>query len=321
MDGKSRSVASRLATAFSAARRCRKSAPANRRVDRASRIARRALSKMTGGPPDGEVETVMSFQDGDWSQRLKAPARLRAFGRGLADLILPPLAHDSPEATAAAGLTAGAWSRVIFLEAPVCDGCGAAFEFDGGTFASERCAACLAAPYCFHRARAACVYDEASRGLILQFKHGDQQQFAGLFARWIARAASDLVAEADAVVPVPLHRWRLLARRFNQSAEIARPLARHARLDFLPDTLIRTQATASQGGKSMRGRRLNVKQAFAVTEAGRRRIKGRQILLIDDVLTTGATGQACAKALLDAGARGVDLAVVARVRTARELPM
>ncbi len=263
----------------------------------------------------------MGFQDGGWSDRWKAGPHLRAFGRGLADLILPPLAHDAPEATAAAGLSSDAWSKVIFLEAPVCDGCGAAFEFDGGDFASERCAACLASPYAFQRSRAACVYDEASRGLILKYKHGDQQQFSGLFARWIARAASDLIADADAVAPVPLHRIRLLSRRFNQAAEIARPLARHAGLDYLPDALIRIRATTSQGGKSMRGRRLNVKAAFAVTEAGRRRIKGRRILLIDDVLTTGATGEACARTLLDAGARAVDLAVIARVRSARELPM
>ncbi len=275
---------------------------------------------MIGGPLEGS-EGVMGFQDGGWSDRWKAGPRLRAIGRGIADLILPPLAHDAPEATAAAGLTSDAWSRVIFLEAPVCDGCGAAFEFDGGDFASERCAACIAVPYAFHRSRAACVYDEASRGLILKYKHGDQQQFSGLFARWIERAASDLIADADAVMPVPLHRMWLLSRRFNQAAEIARPLARHAGLDYLPDALIRTQATTSQGGKSMRGRRLNVKSAFGVTEAGRRRIKGRRILLIDDVLTTGATGEACARTLMDAGARAVDLAVIARVRTARELPM
>jgi len=244
---------------------------------------------------------------------------LHTFGRGLADLILPPVAHDSREATAAAGLSPDAWSRVVFLEAPVCDGCGAAFEFDGGDFASERCAACLAQPYGFARARAACVYDEASRGLILKYKHGDQQQFAGLFARWISRAAADLVAGADAVVPVPLHHMRLLARRFNQAAEIARPLAREAGLDYLPDALIRAERTATQGGKSARGRRLNVRKAFAVTETGRRRIKGRRILLVDDVLTTGATGEACARVLLEAGARAVDLAVIARVRTARQL--
>jgi len=244
---------------------------------------------------------------------------LRAFGRGVADLILPPVAHDSREATAAAGLSPDAWSRVVFLEAPVCDGCGAAFEFDGGDFASDRCAACLARPYAFARARAACVHDEASRGLILKYKHGDQQQFAGLFARWLGRAAADLIAEADAVIPVPLHRTRLLARRFNQVAEIARPLARHADLDYLADALVRVERTDTQGGKSARGRRINVRKAFAVTDAGRRRIKGRRILLVDDVLTTGATGEACARVLLDAGVRSVDLAVIARVRTARQL--
>jgi len=231
------------------------------------------------------------------------------------------MAHDSREAAAAAGLTPDAWSRIVFLEAPVCDGCGAAFEFDGGDFASERCAACLTRPHVFARARAACVYDEASRGLILRYKHGDQQQFAPLFARWIGRAAAELLAEADAVAPVPLHPFRLLSRRFNQAAEIARPLARAARIDYVPDALVRQAHTESQGGKSRRGRRLNVRKVFAVTEAGRRRIKSRRILLVDDVLTTGATGEACARALLDAGARAVDLAVIARVRNAREVIM
>ena len=118
------------------------------------------------------------MQDGGWSEALKgAGLRLRRLGRGVADLILPPMAHDSPAATASAGLTPGAWSRVVFLEAPVCDGCGAAFEADGGVFAADRCAACTAQPYAFGRARAACVYDENSRDLILRFKHGDQQQF------------------------------------------------------------------------------------------------------------------------------------------------
>ena len=244
----------------------------------------------------------------------------RALGPGVADLLLPPLAHDSPEAAASAGMTPRAWSRVAFLEDPVCDGCGAGFEMDGGPFAAARCAACLAQPYAFDRARAACVYDDASRGLILKFKHGDQQPFAPLFARWIARSAAPMLDQADAVVPVPLHRLRLLSRRFNQAAEIARPLARDAGLDYLPDALIRTTHTTTQGGKSARGRRLNVRKAFEVSEAGRRRIKGRRILLVDDVLTTGATAEACARALIEAGARAVDLAVVARVRTARQLP-
>jgi ComF family protein len=120
---------------------------------------------------------------------------------------------------------------------------------------------------------------------------------------------------------VPLHRFRLLSRRFNQAAEIARPLARDTGLDYLPDALIRTTHTTNQGGKSARGRRLNVRKAFAVSEAGRRQVRGRRILLVDDVLTTGATAEACARALIEAGARAVDLAVVARVRTARQLPV
>ena len=269
---------------------------------------------------------LMGSQDGGWRDRLKAGPRLvlprvRDLGRGLTDLILPPLTHDDGEISGAIGMSAGAWSRIVFLEAPVCDGCGAAFEADGGAFAADRCAACIAAPYTFARARAACVYDEASRGLILKFKHGDQQQFAGLFARWLSRAAADLLVDADAVVPVPLHRLRLLDRRFNQAAEMARPLARQARLDYLPDALVRARHTLSQGGRSARGRRLNVRAAFAVTESGRRRIRGRRILLVDDVLTTGATAEACSRALLAAGARAVDLAVVARVRNARELPI
>ena len=267
----------------------------------------------------------MGLQDGVWRDRLKAALPrigygARAVARGVTDLLLPSLAHDSPEVAGSPGLTAGAWSRVTFLEDPVCDGCGAGFEMDGGPFAAPRCAACLAQPYAFARARAACVYDEASRGLILKFKHGDHQPYAPLFARWIARSASPLLDEADALVPVPLHHLRLLSRRFNQAAEIARPLARDAGLDDLPDALIRTTHTTTQGGKSARGRRLNVRKAFAVSEAGRRRIRGRRILLVDDVLTTGATAEACARALIEAGARAVDLAVVARVRTARELP-
>lgn len=242
-------------------------------------------------------------------------------GRAIADVLLPPMAHDSRAAAASAGLTPDAWSRIVFLEEPVCDGCGAAFEFDGGVFASSRCAACIAKPYRFGRARAACVYDEASREVILRFKHGDQQQFAPLLTRWLSRSAAALLADCDAVVPVPLHPMRLLARRFNQAAELARPLARSAGREYLADALVRARRTDSQGGKSARGRRVNVAAAFKVTEAGARKVRGRRILLVDDVLTTGATGEACARALLAAGARAVDLAVVARVRNARELIM
>lgn len=230
------------------------------------------------------------------------------------------MAHDSREATAFMGLSPKAWGQIVFLEDPVCDGCGAPFEVEPGSLGPDRCAPCQTHPFSFARARAACLYDEASRPLILRYKHGDHQAFAPLFAGWIARAAAPLLDQAEVIMPVPLHPLRLLKRRFNQAAEIARPLARDNGLDYLPDILIRVKATASQGSKSAAQRRQNVKKAFAVTRKGQDRIRGRHILLIDDVFTTGATAEACARALIAAGASSVDLAVVARVRSAREIP-
>lgn len=177
-----------------------------------------------------------------------------------------------------------------------------------------RCAACLAKPRAFGRARAACLYDEHSRGLILQLKHADRPEIGALFARWLNRAAADLLADADLIAPIPLHRSRLFKRRYNQAAEIARPLSRISGVCYLPDALVRRRPTASQGGKSARGRARNVAAAFAAPRPDR--VVGKRILLIDDVLTTGATAQACARALLAAGAVSVDLAVVARVKEA-----
>jgi ComF family protein len=244
----------------------------------------------------------------------KPGPRARAAGRALLDLIFPPQTLDRAGRALSSGLSAEAWARLGFIAEPLCDGCGAPFEYDTG----ERCAACLARPRAFGRARAAVIYDEASRDLILQFKHADRTDLAGLLSGWVGRAAEDLLADAEAVAPVPLHRSRLLARRYNQAAEIARPLARRHGLRFLPDTLVRAKRTESQAGKSGSGRRRNVAGAFVVPDRARKRLEGRRILLIDDVLTTGATAEACAKALLKAGAAAVDVATVARVRDAPE---
>ena len=138
---------------------------------------------------------------------------------------------------------------------------------------------------------------------------------------WIGRAAQPLIQDADAIIPVPLHPFRLLKRRYNQAAEIARPLARRAGLAYLADSLHRRRNTTSQGGRSGAGRKRNVAGAFWVPPNKRTDIKGRHLLLIDDVLTTGATAEACAKALVQAGARGVDLAVIARVRETQNQPI
>ena len=236
------------------------------------------------------------------------------------DLVLPPEAFDPADAPPQTrGYSAAAWSRILFLDEPVCDGCGLPFPFDQGD--GVRCPACMARPRAFSRARAACLYDEHSRDLILKLKHADRPEIGALLAQWLSRAAAPLLPGAEAVAPVPLHPARLFARRYNQAAEIARPLCRLTGLAYLPDALVRRRATASQGGKSGRGRRVNVKGAFEVPPGRARLVEGRRVLLVDDVLTTGATAEACARALLKAGARAVDLAVVARVREAADSPI
>jgi ComF family protein len=243
------------------------------------------------------------------------PARARRATRAALDLLLPPRPLDEAPGQRMSvqwrGLTPPAWARIAFIEAPFCDACGAPFDYDQGLAA--RCAACSREAPAFDHARAACVYDEHVSDLILKLKHADRTDLSGLFARWIARAAADLLPRIDGVVPVPLHRWRLLRRRYNQAAEIARPLARKAGLAYWPDALVRRRATATQGGKAGDARRTNVVGAFAVAPAWRSRVTGRRILLVDDVLTTGATAEGCALALKAAGAACVDVAVIARV--------
>jgi ComF family protein len=242
---------------------------------------------------------------------------VRAAWRGALDLVFPPQALDEGPTPQSQGLSPETWSRIAFLDDPVCDGCGAPFEFHPGP--GVRCPACTARPRAFARARAACLYDEASSAGILQLKHADRLDLAPLYARWLSRAARDLLAEADVVAPVPMHRWRLIWRRYNQAAEIARPLARLGGRTYLPDALVRARATPSQAGRSGAGRRRNVAGAFRVPPGKARLVEGRSVLLVDDVLTTGATAEACARALLAAGAARVDVAVVARVKEAANL--
>ena len=143
-----------------------------------------------------------------WKPRL---SDFRPAARAVLDLLLPPRTLDDNAPAQGAGLSRQGWGRIVFLETPVCDGCGSPFEYDLG--AAVRCAACLSHPRAYSRARAACLYDDASRDLILQLKHADRTDLAGLLCAWIGRAAADLIADADAIVPVPLHPWKLFRRR------------------------------------------------------------------------------------------------------------
>ena len=249
-----------------------------------------------------------------------AATRARGLLRAAVDVVMPPLALDGGRGAGAMqspGLTAEAWGKIVFIEAPVCDGCGAPQAYDAG----DRCPACLARRRAFDRVRAAVSYDDASRDLILKLKRADRTDLAGMFALWLSRAARDLIEDADAVVPVPLHPMRLIARRFNQAAEIARPLARRAALAYLPGVLIRRRDTPSQGGRSASGRRRNVQAAFAVPRRAWPKVEGRRVLLVDDVMTTGATAEACARVLKAAGASAVHVATVARVQEREAQPI
>lgn len=232
--------------------------------------------------------------------------------RAAIDAVLPPLCLSCGALVAEPGaLCPACWERIDFLGPPHCSACGHPFEVDVGEAAL--CGACLAEAPHWRRARAVFRYDDASKALVLRFKHGDRLEGAPSFARWMARAGADLVGEADVIVPVPLHRFRLLARRYNQAALLAMALGRLAGKPVEPDLLLRRRRTPVQGHMNREDRRRNVKGAFAVRERKLALVAGKSVLLIDDVLTTGATAGECARVLTRAGAASVDVLTLGRV--------
>ncbi|MBI1182480.1 MAG: ComF family protein [Alphaproteobacteria bacterium] len=233
-------------------------------------------------------------------------------GRLVVDAVFPPQC-PSCEAIVRehAQLCADCWSRLRFIGEPMCACCGIPLEFEGGE--GTLCLRCLAAPPAFARARAVLLYDAFSRGLVLKFKNGDRLDPARAFSRWMARAGGALLREADMVAPVPLHWSRLVARRYNQSAVLARHVAAQAGRPCVPDLLQRMRRTPSQGTLGRKERAGNVRGAFAVSQRYAGQIAGRAVVLVDDVLTTGATADNCAKVLLRAGAVRVDVLTLARV--------
>ena len=231
-------------------------------------------------------------------------------GRAVLDALLPPRCLACLARVELAGrLCPACWRGVDFIAPPLCAVCGFPFAHDEGEAAL--CGACAAVAPPFARARSVFRYGGAGRALVLAFKHGDRTDAAPALAAWLARAGPEMVAAADAIAPVPLHRRRLFARRYNQAALLAGALGRLAGRPVIADLLARTRPTPSQGGLSRRARFLNVRGAFAVRP--RHRIAGARVLLIDDVMTTGATAAACARALTRAGARRVDVLTLARV--------
>ena len=247
---------------------------------------------------------------------------LRFLGHATLDALMPPQCLGCGVSIERhGGLCGSCWVDLSFIAGSLCDICGAPFELAAGPDAI--CGVCARERPVFHRARSALRYDDAARRLILAFKRGDQTEVAPLLATWLERAGAELLDGADYLVPVPLHRWRLFQRRYNQAALLAHGLAKRWHLPVLTEGLVRKRATPSQGGLTREGRQRNVRNAFELGKSGVGKsgmgesdvsvISGRNLVLIDDVLTTGATVSACAKRLMQAGANRVDVLTVAMV--------
>jgi ComF family protein len=232
------------------------------------------------------------------------------------DLVYPPLCMACRAQVSAPGLCAACWSAARFLDGPGCSCCGLPFAV--ALEGENQCAACLAKPPAFDRARAILAYDDASKGAILALKHADRLDLVPGFARWLGRSGRPLLDAAQVIVPVPLHPARLWRRRYNQAAELARALGRDWNCAVQVAALERSRATPSQGAMaSAKARRRNVQRAFRVPDPAL--VAGKRVLLVDDVVTTGATVEACARALKRAGATGVDVLALARVVKASDL--
>ncbi len=241
-------------------------------------------------------------------------AGARTVRRRVVDALLPPvcMACRRPVADSHA-LCVSCWSQLRLIDRPYCERLGTPFAYDLGPGALS--AEAIANPPPYDRARAVAAYTGVARNLVHGLKYRDRQELARLLAGMMARAGRDLLCDGVVLVPVPLYYWRLWRRRFNQSALLAEGIAAAAGADVAVEAgaLRRIRATRQQVGLSQSERSRNVQGAFRVADEHRVRIAGRRVVLIDDVLTTGATANACTRALTRAGAASVDVLVFARV--------
>lgn len=229
------------------------------------------------------------------------PARL---WRGVVDLLAPSLCLGCGTAVGEpASLCVACWANLQHLDDPVCDALGTPFAYDQGPRAVSATALADLPPW--DRARAAVIFDDLAAGIVHGLKYRDKPEAGRLMARMMARAGRGLLAEADVILPVPLHPLRLWRRRFNQSALLAARLSEISGKPWRHDVLSRARRTRAQVGLDEAQRRRNVKGAFAVRPERLAAVAGKSVLLIDDVRTTGATAEACTLALRQAGAARV----------------
>jgi ComF family protein len=240
-------------------------------------------------------------------------------GSRVLDVLLPPHCLTCEATVDRQGaLCPACFGALSFVTAPFCDRCGVPFPHAGAgatrtDILGSLCPTCAVRPPPFAAARAALRYDAASQRLMLPFKHADRTEFARPLARHMARAGAALLARAEVIAPVPLHWRRLLARRYNQAALLSGRLARAARRRHLPGLLRRTRPTPALGDRGAVERAALLEGAFTLAHGGVRAIDGRCVLLVDDVMTSGATVEACAEVLIRGGAKEVLVLAAARV--------
>lgn len=259
-------------------------------------MARRNLETASAWPPRRGSLNLRRRMLGAWTR--------------IGDFVVPPVCLACREPmTAHNALCASCWNRIDFIRPPLCDRLGLPLPFATGEVSLS--AAAIAEPPVYDRARAVGHYSGLMRRLIHDLKFHDRDDLVRLMGGWLTEAGKDLLAKADLIVPVPLTRMRLLRRRFNQAARLGQEVSRRSGVPFDAMSLLRVRTTASQVGLSRTDRVENVRGAFAVREERRGRIEDRRIILIDDVVTTGATASAATRALRLAGAASVDVLVLA----------
>ncbi len=251
-------------------------------------------------------------------QPILSPLALRAkdFGRRALDIVYPPVCIACRRATAGHfALCPTCWTQMRFIERPFCERLGTPFDADlgqPGLLSPEA----IANPPVFSRARSVARFDDGpARILVYRLKYYDRLELSRPLGRWMARAGADLLDEADVIAPVPMHRLRLAQRRHNQAAVLARAVSRETGVPTAMRALERVKPTPPQVGLSRTQRAANMQGAFRVGEEGKLAVLDRKIVLVDDVMTSGATANAAARALLRGGAKRVDVLTFARVVT------
>ncbi len=233
--------------------------------------------------------------------------------QGALQLLYPPQCIScSAPVQSDFGLCADCWRETPFVSGLVCDQCGVPLP---GSDPTERalCDDCMTIARPWDRGRAALLYQGNARNLVLALKHGDRMDLARPASAWMARAAAPILTPGMLVVPVPLHWMRLFRRRYNQAALLSRAIAALARLEHCPDAILRKRSTGNQDGKTRDARFANLVGAFTVPKSREARVRNRDILLVDDVMTSGATFAAATEAIFSAGARSVSVLTLARV--------